>query len=246
MKSEPQRGRSAYQGNVMAMLARARPARLNADAAHRDGWPAPAQIIETAEAADDSPVCYLGHGKYLGHRKRGRRPWPLAPVKLLGAVTSAAVTAVVIVVAVIVGTVVLASPHGQPHVSPSGSVTASPSSIAPTPVHVSAGPPVFHRLRLAPNWHGHLTYAVDNGVVYLLGVATPDSRGSQSGNYGPVATLPALARPADRLELAAIISAAAGAITVGADGQIDIAVKSHTYVTWVSLAGVAFPVGSSG
>ena len=214
--------------HVLAMLARARPARLDADAAPGTSWPAVAKLMQTAELADDGPVGepYADHG---GLRPSVRRRPPV-PVKLLGAMTSAAVTAVVIVVAVFLGAVVFGAPHHQP--------TAARSS----PGQPFAGQLVFRSIPLGPHWHGHVSYALSYGVVYLAGIATLD-RGSQSGNDGPVATLPPSARPADQLSVVASVSVGADSIEIGAAGQIEVT-GHHVAVTWVSLDGVSFPIGS--
>ena len=131
------------RSNVLAVLALARPERLDAGAQPGDQVGGVNQFTEaaeeTAELADDGPARELDSGQPGGRdrsrsRSAGRRR-PLVPVKLLGALTSAAVTAVVIVIAVIVGTVVFRTPHGQP--------TGAPSS------PVSGPPPLFRSLRLA-------------------------------------------------------------------------------------------------
>jgi hypothetical protein len=212
-------------GNVLTVLARARPARLDSGAALRANWPTSDQLIAAAELAGDNPVPSLDPGEPRVQRR------PLVPAKLLGAMTSAAVTAVVIAVAVLAGAVVLSGPHGQPTTAPSSSVTSG------EPI---AGRLVFQSLPLGPHWHGHAAYAVSNGVVYLAGTATLDNLGSRPG---PVATLPSSARPAGQLELVAIVSAAAGRIDVGADGEIDV-VAFQGEVTSVSFSGIAFAVGS--
>jgi hypothetical protein len=223
MKNTPHRRRSAYRGDVMAVLASARPASLTADATQRDAWSSATQITDAGPtsdagpAADDNPI----HGQ-LGCLQRWR--WPAAPTKLLAAMSSAVVTAVVIVIAVVVGTVVLRAPHRQPPV-----------------VSSTTRPLVFYRLPLSPRWNGAVEYAVSNGVVYLEGIATPDSPGRQPG---PVAKLPPGVRPAAQLDLAAVVSAGAGTIEIGADGRIAVVAARGGKVTSVSLAGVAFPVGS--
>ncbi|HET7016608.1 MAG TPA: hypothetical protein VFI65_21980 [Streptosporangiaceae bacterium] len=215
-----------HQAQVLAVLARARPARLNADAAPRVSWPTVAKLMETAELADDGPVSDADPGERWPLVRRR----PLVPVKLVGAMTSAAVTAVVIVVAVFVGSVVLRAPHHQP-------------TAAPSPGQPSAGRLAFRSLPLGPRWHGHLAYAVNYGMVYLTGNATLDHRGSQSGKDGPMTTLPPSARPAGQLSVVATVSAGAGSLKIGADGQVDV-ISQQVGVTWVSLDGVSFPVGS--
>jgi hypothetical protein len=234
------------RSNVLAVLALARPARLDAGAGPGIRWPAVSQFTEAASAnqftdaaeeaaelADDGPARELDSGQPGGRDRRRRRSsrWrrPLVPVKLLGALTSAAVTAVVIVIAVIIGTVVFRTPHGQP--------TGAPSS----PVY--GRPPLFRSLPLGPHWHGHLAYAVSHGVVYLAGTATVDHQGSPSGGYGSVTTLPSLARPSGPLDVAVAASTGSGAVQIGADGQINV-IRQQAGVTWVSLGGVSFPAGS--
>lgn len=222
---------SRRRSNVLAALARARPARLDANSELRANWPTAAQLIETAESADlaaggDDPALDV----HLGGPRAWPRGWsrrrPIVQVKLLGAITSAAVTAVVIVIAVVVAAVVLRAPHPQR----TGPPTSSPS----------AGTPVFRSLSPGPHWHGHLAYAVSNGVVYLAGTATVDHQGSQSRL---VATLPRSARPVGRIDVVAAVSGGAGAIEIGADGRIDV-IRQQIAVTWVSLGGVSFPLGS--
>jgi hypothetical protein len=247
-----QNGGSPYQGppdqgNVISVLARARPARLNADAEVIASWPTPGQIIEAVDLAGEGPECLLIH-----RRRRGLSGWRpglsrlLGPGKLLGAMTSAAVTAVVIVVAVVVGAIVLRAPHRQSHLVPPPSSSASPSlstqspSSSPPPVQFSSRPPVFHRLPLDSGWHGRVSYAISNGVVYLEGIAAMSRPGSQSG---PIATLPSSARPAGQLDLVVTANVGAGSIEIDPDGQIAV-VRQSANVTWVSLDGVAFPVGS--
>ncbi len=224
------------RSNVLAVLALARPERLDAVPARGSGR-AVNQFTEaaeeTAELADDGPARELDSGQPGGRdrsrsRSAGRRR-PLVPVKLLGALTSAAVTAVVIVIAVIVGTVVFRTPHGQP--------TGAPSS------PVSGRPPLFRSLPLGPHWHGHLAYAVSHGVVYLAGAATVDHQGSPSGAYGPVTTLPSLARPSGQLDVVVAASTGSCAVQIGADGLINV-IRQQAGVTRVSLGGVSFPAGS--
>jgi hypothetical protein len=218
------------RSNVLAVLARARPARLDAGAVPGTRWPAVTALIEAAELAEDGPACEPDHREPGGRRL----PRPLVPVKMLGALTSAAVTAVVIVIAVIVGTVVFRAPHGQPTGAPSSSVSGRP----PLPRSV-----LFHSLPLGPHWHGDLAYAVSHGVVYLAGTATVDHQGSQSGANGSVTTLPSAARPSGQLDVVAAVSTGAGTIEIGADGQIEV-IGQQAGVTWVSLSGVSFPAGS--
>ena len=228
------RRRRQHRSPAIAALARARPARLDADAARRDSWPEPVQIFAAAGLTDDDPV-----GSPSDHGHRGGRSNPLVHAKLLGAMTSAAVTAVVIVVAVFVGAVLLRAPHRQPAAAPSTSVSSRSSPGKPSGSRL-----VFRALTLGPHWHGHLAYAVNYGMVYLAGIATPDRLGSQSGNEGPVATLPPAARPAGQPELVVAVSAGAAAIKIAAGGQIDLVEPPNAIATWVSLAGVSFPVGS--
>ncbi|HXS63669.1 MAG TPA: hypothetical protein VN767_12535 [Streptosporangiaceae bacterium] len=211
--------------HVLAVLGRARPARLDADTAVRTNWPTAAKLMETAELADDDPVAETDHARLPTSVRRR----PLVPVKLVGALASAAVTAVVIVVAVFAGAVVLRAPHHQP------------TAVRSSPGQRSAGRLVFRALPLGPHWHGHLAYAVNYGVVYLAGKATQDRHVGQS--VGPMATLPPSARPAGQLNVVAIVSAGAGSIKIGADGQIEVT-GQHAAVTSVSLDGVSFPVGS--
>ncbi|HEY3905582.1 MAG TPA: hypothetical protein VGM14_16865 [Streptosporangiaceae bacterium] len=212
---------------VLALLASARSARLDADAGQEAGWPVAAQLIKAASLAQDPPRG--GLARDVTHGKPGRLRRPLVPVKLLGALASATVTAVVIVIAVVVGTVVLRAPHGQPTGAPSTS--RSPSTL------------VFSALPLGPHWHGHLAYAMSYGVVYLTGTATLDSQGSQPGQSGPVATLPGPARPAGRIDLAAVVGGGAGAIEIGADGRIKVIPQQPNSMS-VSLGGVSFQAGS--
>lgn len=218
------------QGNALAMLARARPARLDPDTPPKVSWSAVAQLIETAELTDDGPAHALDHGR---SRPSVRRR-PLVPVKLVGALTSAAVTAVVIVIAVIAGTAVFSTPHGQPTGAPSSPVSGRP------PLARSL---IFRSLPLGPHWHGHVAYAVSHGVVYLAGTATVDHQGSQSGAYGAVTTLPRLARPSGQLEVVAAVSTGSGTIEIGTDGQIGV-IGPPASLTWVSLGGVSFLVGA--
>jgi hypothetical protein len=223
--------------NLLAALARARPARLDANAALQDSWPTVTQLIETAESADGLAEGLaengIASGPHHGESAAGGRPRRRpVPAKLLGAITSAAVTAVVIVIAVTVGAVVVRPPHGQPS-----------SSASSSPGQPHAGELVFRSLPLEPHWHGHASYAMSDGVVYLSGIATLDHQASQSGRYGPIAKLPQSARPLGGLVIVASFSGGVGAITVHADGQIE-EFKQQAGVTWVSLGGVSFQVGS--
>jgi hypothetical protein len=198
---------------------------LTAEAGQRDSWPGAAQIVEAAELAGDSlTTSDAPDPDPSGGRSQRPKSRPLLPAKLLGALTSAAVTAVVIVIATVVGAVVLRGPHQQPT----------------TPPGRTGGSLTFHRLPLGPHWQGRAFYSVSNGVVYLEGRATLDRSDSQPG---PVATLPPSARPGRQLHLVAVLSGGDAAIKIGANGQIRVA-RSVTHLTWVSLGGVAFPLGS--
>ena len=80
-------------------------------------------------------------------------------------------------------------------------------------------------------------------MVYLAGTATVDHQGSPSGAYGPVTTLPSLARPSGQLDVVVAASTGSCAVQIGADGLINV-IRQQPGVTWVSLGGVSFPAGS--
>ncbi len=216
--------RRGYRNAALVTLARARPARLDAEA-DADGaqparWPEPAQLVAAAELADERPA-----DPAAGQGPPGRRSQPLVQSKVLAALASAALTAAVIAITMIAGT------GRSAQVAPPG----------PVPAHS----PVFSRLALGPHWHGRVAYAVRNGVVYLEGTATLDSQGDLPS---PVVTLPRTARPAGVLDIVAVVNASAakssvGHVEIGADGRVRVVI-ARASVTSVSLDGVSFPVGS--
>lgn len=229
MKNARRRRRSAHQGNVLTMLAQARPESLNANATDRAAWPDAARLIEAADRTQPDSTCYQIHGA-PDRRRRGSLHWlwhsPQLPPKLLGALASAAVTVVVIILAVVLGTVVFPSSHRP--------------GPGPTPAS-SPGAPVFHQLALSPQWKGRLSYAVVNGVVRLDGSARfVNGKGTSDG----IVTLPPGARPAGELILAAIVSGRAGEIEIGADGRLLVVDPGGGQVRSLSVDGVAFAIGS--
>ncbi len=216
--------RSAHHGNVMESLARARPARLNADVVVRGDWPPARDIIEAAGTANDGTACYPSK---TGHRERGwaaKRLTHPYRYKLAGAITSAALTAIVIVIAVALSTGLLGSPF--PGHSPPVSAVVSPSAIS------------FQLLPLHDRWRGWIAYAVSDGIVFVAGSARA------SGTAGAIATLPPGARPADQIDIVVTLGLGEdGSIQVMPDGRIQ-AFSPRNQVKTVSLGGVSFPIGS--
>lgn len=222
--------RSARGGHVMASLARARPARLDAEACVRNRWPDASEIIEAAGPAEP------GQGSFFSKIHLKPPGWASGLLahpghrKLIGAVSSAVVMAVAIVIAASAYSLVLGSRHPSGPVRPGHSAPPGPSS-------ASAGPIKFRPLRLSPGWHGRVAYAVRDGIVYLTGTARP------SGRSLILARLPPALRPASELDIVVGLgSEGDGAIKVAANGQLRV-YAPQSRITFVSLDGVSFAAG---
>ena len=230
MKNGRKVGRSAYKGQVMARLARARPDRLDADASARSRWRDASEIIEASGPAEFGRASFVSRirpklpnvaSHLLAHPGRS---------KLIGAVLSAVVMGVAIVIAVATYSVVLGSGSPSGPVRPGHSATASPSS---GPV----GPIRFRPLTLSPGWHGQVAYAVRDGIVYLTGTARA------SGTSLIIAQLPPALRPASELDIVVGLgSEGDGAIRVPANGQLRAYGRTNR-IAFVSFDGVSFAVG---
>jgi hypothetical protein len=221
MKSARKQGRSPDEGSAMALLAQARPPRLDPHALARN-WPTAGQIIEAAEQGDSDPA-YDGSTIGCAHLLGAHRH------KLVGAIASAVVTAIVIVV-------VLAAVGSIAH-GPHGKIRSAP----PRPVGAGNQPMVFHSLRLDASWHGRLAYAVRDGVVYLTGSAR-----SSAGADSAITALPPGPRPRGRIDLVVSFGRDGdGFIEVTPNGLIRaFRPRRIALINSISLAGVSFPVGS--
>jgi hypothetical protein len=99
----------------------------------------------------------------------------------------------------------------------------------------------LHALPLGKGWTGALKYGVSNGVVYLDGNA-----GKSSGSFSCLTTVPKGARPSSsQIDIPVTFGAeGAGLIQVLSDGQVCAFPPQGGDDTFVSLAGVSFPVGA--
>jgi hypothetical protein len=227
MKSGRLTGRGRRGRDVMDLLTRARPAVLDADVAQRSAWPRAGHIVEAADRAADD----VGSQR---HPSASATAGPLARPgsrKLLAAVASAIATGAVAAVVLAVASGVL--PFGGTTTPRSPRVTASSGGGA---IRIA-----LHDLRLHGHWRGRLEYGVGNGVVYLAGTA-----GTSNGVHVSMATLPPGVRPARQLDLTVNLGGTGmGVIQVTPDGQISVfAAGNGNHLSFVSLDGVSFPLGS--
>lgn len=218
--------------NVMASLARARPARLDADASARSRWPDASEIIEGAKPAEPGQPSFFSKTRAKLPGLTSRLPEHPGRSKPIGAALSAVVMVAAIVIAMTAYSVVLGSRH------PSGSVRPGHSA-APGPASALVGPIKFHPLQLSRGWHGQVAYAVRDGIVYLTGTAR------LSGQSQILAQLPPALRPAGELDIiVGLGSEGDGAIRVPANGQVRV-YGPTSHIRFVSLNGVSFAVTSS-
>lgn len=231
MKHGRKAGRSARAGQVLERLARARPARLDADASVRSRWPDASEIIYAAGSAEPGQASFFSKIRAKPPRWISHLLVHPGRSKLTGAFLSAAVMAVAIVIAMTTYSALLGSPHPGESVRPGHSVQTGPAP-------VSGGPIGFRPLRLSPGWNGRVAYAVRDGIVYLTGTAR------LSGQSLMLAQLPPALRPASELDIVvALGSGLDGAIRVPANGQLRVYGRTSR-ITFVSLDGVSFPLGS--
>ena len=237
MKNGRRGGRSPHRRDALTLLARARPAALDADHATRSNWPGPDELIGAAGQNGDGAYQSLGSRGERG--PGGASDWQWVRYghgKLAGALASGAVTAAVVGIAVIVGATVFGSRHAPPRL-PHPTAGAS-SSVRPP---VAGGTPVgaFHPLALLSGWQGQLAVATGNGVVYLAGQAS-----SRDAHSSPITTLPPGLRPAAEIDVVISLGAAGdGSLKILPNGSI-VPVSVHGSFSLVSLAGVSFPIGS--
>lgn len=225
--------------DALTLLARARPAALDADHATRSHWPGPEELISAAGHNGDR-AAYQSSGSRSERRLGDARDWRWAQRghgKLAGALVSGATTAAVVAIAVIVGSTVFGSRQAP---TPRSSHPATGASSAAGPP-VAGGTPVgaFRALPLLSGWQGRLTVATGNGVVYLAGrVSSQDAQGS------PMATLPLGLRPAAEIDIVISLGTAGdGSLKIFPDGSI-VPLSKHGLFSLVSLGGVSFPIGS--
>ena len=216
--------RRARPRQLLALLKAARPARLARDHQASPQWPTAAQLIEAASVA---PGRESDQKPSTARPRRANRPPASHQAsggftrhdrrKLQAAAISAVVTAVAIGLIVLIGSLVSKPP------APPGPVVTG----------------VLHPLKLLDGWTGQAGYEVSDGIVYLTGSVRP------GGQRGPLAVLPAGARPARPIDLVITFGPAGGDGTaeVTPQGEIEVASPAHDHA-FVSLAGIAFPVGS--
>ena len=236
MKNGRLTGRSPRRRGALAMLARARPAALDADHATRSRWPGAEEIIAAGGRDGEAGQAFAESKGKPGPGETGIGRWArLGGGKLIGALSSGAVTAAAVGIAVIVGTMVLGS-HGPPPRPPRSTIGHSSSA-----GRVGGGTHVgtFAKLPLLGDWHGHLAVAFGDGVVYLVGHASShDTHGSA------IATLPPGRRPATEITvLVSLGKAGDGTVTILPNGSI-VPFSPHGDYSLVSLDGVSFPLGS--
>lgn len=238
MKNGRRGGLPPRRRDALTLLARARPAALDADYATRSHWPGPEELISAAGQNGD--------GAYQSSESRSERglgdarDWRWARRghgKLVGALISGATTAAVVGIAMIVGSTVFGSRQAPTPRSPHPTTGASSPAGPPVAGGTPAG--AFRTLPLLSGWQGRLAVATGNGVVYLAGrVSSQDAQGS------PMATLPLGLRPAAEIDIVISLGTAGdGALKIFPDGSI-VPVSKHGLFRLVSLGGVSFPIGS--
>jgi hypothetical protein len=235
--------------DLMELLARARPARLDSD--HAAGWP----DARTLLAADGSPE-QVGEPLLTASQPGRRRRWPdwirrssgIGPdeirrsngirsngiwqPRLWAAVLSATATAAVIVVVV----AIVPGAHSPKRGPDSGPVTGQ------------AGPILFHVLQLANGWRsgaptiatGAPAYGTSgNGIVYLSGSLSRST--PPTGKNGMFAILPKGLRPTHREDVVVTtIGGTTALVQIAPDGQMLISGLKAAQLT--SLDGVCFAV----
>jgi len=119
---------------------------------------------------------------------------------------------------------------------------------ASTAVTTDATSITMHALPLGKDWHGHLSYGINDGVVYLDGTAS-----KSTGPYSCMTTLPKAARPASsQLDITVNLGDAIGTIQVlGNAAEVDsgevcpfLPPPGGAEFGFVSLAGISFPTSS--
>lgn len=236
MKGGRRPGRSPRRRDVLTLLARARPAALDADLATQRRWPGAEELIGAADHQDETTFQLAGSKTDAGPDEASVGRWAkLGRGKLIGALSSGVMTAVVVGIAVIFGTVVLGSRHAPPPRPPHSTIgQSSPARRVGGGTQVGA----FRRLPLLGDWHGRISVAFGDGVVYLVGHASSqDARGSA------MATLPPGLRPAAEITLLISLGKAGdGSISISPNGSI-VPFSPHGDYSLVSLDGLSFPLG---
>jgi hypothetical protein len=131
------------------------------------------------------------------------------------------------------------------HLGKAASTTGPSPSTAPSP---SPDRPVFHGLKLDPEWYGYLEYAVFHGIVYLDGKVVAKNH---HGGAGPIAQLPAAAGSAGSAAVPAVFGSNngpilqyVGAIVIGPN--LSAAPPPGHTINVVWLTGISYPAGSGG
>lgn len=108
--------------------------------------------------------------------------------------------------------------------------------------------PVFHALKLDPEWYDSLEYAVFHGIVYLDGRVVAKTH---HGGAGPIAQLPAAAESAGPAAVPAVFGSNngpilqyVGAIVIGPNLSAAPPPGHKINVVW--LTGISYPASSGG